>query len=203
MAGAFDEVLANSLIDQIPDAIDLRQLNAGLAVLTRDMFFYLKEHPRDDSGWLDDVVDQLEAEEIGSFGDSAFPYYTAQDTDHLPTGLAAAAAAGEFSFAPLLDRAIDHGWTAHPGDMLQRRYLARLGTRMGAEICGAGGLFEAWQKGRSDAKALPRQLTASVLKHAGLEAEAFWYPLSVCVGVTLAHSGLEAYCKKERTSGAT
>lgn len=203
MAGAFDEAFANSLIDQIPAGTDKRQLNAGLAVLTRDMFFYLQDNPRDDSGWLEDVVDQLEAEEIGSFGDAAFPSYSAQDTDHLPTGLAAAAAAGDFNFAPLLDKAIDHGWTAHPGDMLQRRYLARLGTKMEAEICGAGGLFEASQKGAADGNALDRQLTAAILKHAQLEGEVFWYPLAVCVGVTLARSGLATYCKKERTSGAT
>jgi len=189
MASDFDAALARSLIDQIPDDTDVSLLRAGLAVLTRDFFFYLQDKPRDDSSWLDDVVDQLEAEEMGTFDDGAFPYYEAHDTGHLPSGLAAAAAAGKFSYAPLLDDAIDHGWTHHPGEMLQIRYLVRLGSHFEDEVAGPDGLCESLERGGGEVKERAAVLTAKALETIGLAGEPFWYPLGVYVGVLLAREG--------------
>lgn len=189
MTSEIDEALVHSLILEIPQTTDRKLLYAGLAVLCRDIFYYLQDNPRDDSSWFDDVIDQIAAEEMATFGDGAFPYYNAHDTDQLPSGLAAAAAAGRFTFAPLLDRAIEHEWTSHPGELLQRRFLVRLGSKL-EQACGAGGPYESAQKGDVGPNVLAAKLTATVLESAGLAEAPFWYPVAVYVGSFLSQTGL-------------
>ncbi len=190
MTSEIDEALINSLTLEVPQTTDRKLLYAGLAVLSRDIFYYLQDNPRDDSSWFDDVIERISGEEIATFDDGAFPYYDSHDTDQLPSGLAEAAAAGRFTFAPLLDGAIDHEWTSHPGELLQRRFLVRLGTSWKQAVGGADGPYETTQKGDAGPHVLAMKLTATVLDSAGLSEGPFWYPIAVYVGLILSQTGL-------------
>jgi len=172
----------------------LGQLYSGLAVLARDMHYYLEEHPRENSATFHAVVEEVNVDDR-RYGSGAFPKYDGQPISLLPTGLAAAADFGKPLVDPLGDPQIVHEWTSKPGKKLFLKFFNKFGRKLRETICGENGPYEQFNKGLVGQATLPAVIAGAILK-SGFSTETFWYPLAVYLAILLIKTGLKTYCEK-------
>ena len=171
------------------EVLENGQIYAGLSVLTRDMYSYLKSHPQDDATLIEDIVHQVFAEE--TYGDQSFPKYVGLPYETLPTQFASVAAAGQPNITDLGSRDIVHEWTVKPGKRLFLKFRAKFKET----ICGKNGPYEMFQDnlGQSD---LPKKIVEAILLSGVISPATFWYPLAVYIAILLVKTGLKTYCEE-------
>ena len=162
----------------------------GLAVLVRDMYYYLEEHPASGSPLFTEVVDLVNEEEGGRYGARAFPNYEGLpdfQVSALPTGLAQAAASGNPTVAGLGSAAIVHEWTFKPGKRLFTHFVERLGPSCRDYVCGDATLTKS---------TLHKQAIGIALGTLASDfgTTVFWLPLAAYLGLGVAEKGLDEYC---------
>jgi hypothetical protein len=108
--------------------------------------------------------------------------------------LAAGAANGQPTIAPLSSEYIVHEWTVRPGEKLFKRFREKFGPKFKEVVCGKNGFYEQLNKGLLGQDKLPAAIAAQVLL-IGFTPATFWYPLALYVGLLLVKTGLKTYCE--------
>jgi hypothetical protein len=140
MNQSIDEKRLAELIAQIPTGASDDVIYAGLAILARDMYYYLEEtNQLKQAPLLVDAVRAVKEEEEKTFGlDKAYPEYRNPPEEKiklsvskLPSGLTQKATTGELDVQLLIDPNIDHEWFSSPG----RKLLDKITDYLRDTIC--------------------------------------------------------------------
>jgi hypothetical protein len=193
--------LAEKLIGEIPETANDHDLDAGLAVLCRDMHRYLEQHSRDDASWFVAITQEVNAEDEIEFGKRAFPTYEFDQGSEpheweavrtLPSNLTAQAAVGDPTLAPLFDPSVSlvHEWTVGPGQKLKSKLLSKCRD----VVCGPGGPYRTLET-EQPGKQIPVRVTEAILAAGMITTGNFWYPLAVYLGILVTRIGLKTYCE--------
>jgi len=162
----------------------------GLSALVRDMYYYLEEHPGSANPLFTEVVDLVHQEDGERYATRAFPHYQGLpdfQVSALPTGLAAAADAGNPTVAGLGSAAIVNEWTFKPGKRLFIRFVERLGPSCRDYVCSDATLMNGTLHDKAIGMALGTLAT-------DFGTTAFWLPLAAYLGLGVAEKGLDEYC---------
>jgi hypothetical protein len=201
MASTLDETLTHGLRTAFGQ--DEEQVSAGLALLGRDYYLYLKtqESAREDAAWFMEAVEAVRKDEEETFGDWSYPDYKAQiERGDLPevlagTRLAEAAARGQPTIHPLLQNLVVQEWTKFPGTKLFDKIQASIGPHLKGAICseiGPGRILNA------NTLPIAVPLVANGLAGAGIAiggaASGFWMPVVAYLCLVAAKRGLDVYC---------
>jgi hypothetical protein len=181
----------------VSDDIELTQLYAGLAVFSSELHSYLKQSPREDAAWFEEVISSVHSEEQRLYGPGAFPYDDPAfphraELDAFPKGLAPAADQGHPTVIPLGKQAILHEWTVKPG----KRLFIRFGLTFKEVICGTSSPYEQFENRLLNQATLPGTIATTILTHA-ISPATLWYPLAIYLALLITRTGLKMYCEPE------
>ncbi len=177
--GSYEEAGLKLVLDDI----QLTQLYAGLAVFSSELHSYLKQFPREDAAWFEEVITSVHSEEQRRYGPGAFPYDDPAFpyTDVFPKGLAQSADQGHPTVIPLGDQAIRHEWTVKPG----KRLFIKFGLAFKEVICGTSSPYEQLENHLLKQSALPAAIATTILTQ-GISTATLWYPLAVYLALLIA-----------------
>lgn len=190
--GAFTENGLTFVKDDLP----LGQFYAGLTVLCRDMYFYLKENPLPDSVIFDDVLEQVIAQERSVHRTAAFPTYETlpiRIEPPLPTGLASRLAEGESAVEVLGNPQIVHEWTSKPG----KRLAAWFVNRARPVICSPQGIYGLFENKKASERDRVTNLAEAILIGSAASTGMFWYALAVFIAAIVVKHGIKRVCEGE------
>jgi hypothetical protein len=157
----------------------LFQLYAGLGVLVRDMWLYLKEHSRNDAKLFEKIVRPIIDANQQQYPETTIFRPLAQR--ELPEGFAAAAVEGHPTVTGLDDRRIVHEWTTKEG----KKAFYGFYQTCRDELCGPASpyeLNELIRQGKVDKHELGLRF-AKVFQDRCFSDDPLWQPMSAYLSV--------------------
>jgi hypothetical protein len=170
----------------------LFQLYAGLGVLVRDLYLYLKEHDREDSEFFEKVVSPIVAEDRQKYPETTL--FRIMDQGELPEGFSTAAVEGNPTVAGLDDWRIVHEWTTKPGKRAFYGFFRESREQL-EELCGPDGPYEQFRRNEVDEGELGFRIASVFLKEV-LSGDPLWFSLAAYMGVCAIRTELETMCER-------
>jgi hypothetical protein len=175
-------------LELTPEDGPLFQIYAGLGVLTRDMWLYLAEHPREDAGLFQKVIQPAVQENQQKFPETTI--FQPQAQYKLPEGFTASAVDGHPTVTGLDDWHIVHEPVTKPG----KRVFFGFYQVCREELCGRNSPYELLREGKVDEKELGMRV-AEVFQRECFSKDPVWYPLIAFLAGCAIRKELENICE--------